>query len=383
MLIVASSNYVDALYDDLARVERARGDFLIVGFPEGHNMLPPNVAKMGSGYQAGNHSKYVENLYNLYGQAFAEVAPSIRDPKVRGRFGHVMAGYHALMHYWKVVISTSSSNSMVGVRARLIEYVDKNSRVVDLQFDPTAQPSLPFDPYSEDSSERRKIAHYLLLVASVDEGNVVGEADNARKLLVALHSVLRERLFVADEGAFREALAGLKISFPTRESGLIPNILASVNSFSLERAGDLVNYSKQFANPAALAEEIAMNVLRMGRTVGSTRKKTWMYLRWMVRSRPDLRLFDHFHPKDLFVPVDRNVARVAACLGRIPETRLNSLTWDDTVEVTNLARDLYPNDPARVDYPFFLLGRRLRSSIGLSEKSLLSVIDGAVSAVTS
>jgi hypothetical protein len=94
-----------------------------------------------------------------------------------------------------------------------------------------------------------------------------------------------------------------------------------------------------------------------------------MYLRWMVRGRPDLRLFNHLHTKDLFVPVDTNVARVAACLGRIPETHLNSLTWDDTVEVTNLARDLYPNDPARVDYPFFLLGRRLRSSIGLSEKS--------------
>jgi len=56
--------------------------------------------------------------------------------------------------------------------------------------------------------------------------------------------------------------------------------------------------------------------------------------------------------------------------------------WDDTVEVTNLARDLYPNDPARVDYPFFLLGRRLRSDIGVSEKSLLTAIDRAVSPVT-
>jgi hypothetical protein len=32
-------------------------------------------------------------------------------------------------------------------------------------------------------------------VASVDEGNVVGEADNARNLIVGIHSVLRERLF--------------------------------------------------------------------------------------------------------------------------------------------------------------------------------------------
>jgi hypothetical protein len=97
MLVVGSTNYVDAVYDDLARVERIQGNLRIVGFPEGRDMLPPNVAKMGSGYR--NHSKYVESLYNLYGQVFAEVGPSIVDPKVRGRFGHVMAGYHALMRY--------------------------------------------------------------------------------------------------------------------------------------------------------------------------------------------------------------------------------------------------------------------------------------------
>jgi uncharacterized protein (TIGR02757 family) len=168
------------------------------------------------------------------------------------------------------------------------------------------------------------------------------------------------------------------MQFQTREARLIPNILASVNSFSRDRAkGDLVNFSKQFTSPAALAEEIAMNVLRMGRTPGSTRKKTWMYLRWMVRERPDLRLFHHFHTKDLFVPLDRNVARVAACLGMIPEDHMNSLTWDDTVAVTDLARNIFPDDPAKVDYPFFLLGRRLRFTSSLSEASLASTIEGA------
>jgi hypothetical protein len=96
----------------------------------------------------------------------------------------------------------------------------------------------------------------------------------------------------------------------------------------------------------------------------------------MVRNRPDLRLFDHFHPKDLFVPVDRNIARVAACFGRIPEDRLNSLTWKDTLDVTDLARSLFPEDPVKVDYPFFLLGRRLRHSSSLSEASLLAAMRG-------
>jgi hypothetical protein len=265
---------------------------------------------------------------------------------------------------------------MADLRSSLIEYVNRKSHVVDLQFDPAGQPPLPFHPYSEDPPERRRIAHYLLLMASVDEGYVVGIADNARKLLAGLHSILREKLFSAGDGAFREALASLRPSFSARESGMIPDILGSVNSFLSDQAsGDLIDYSRRFVDPAALAEEIATNIRRMGRTPNSTRKKTWMYLRWMVRGRPDLRLFDHLHPRDLFVPVDRNVARVAVCLGRIPQDHLNSLTWNDTIEVTKLARDLFPDDPVRVDYPFFLLGRRLRSS--LSEGVLLSVINSA------
>lgn len=266
---------------------------------------------------------------------------------------------------------------MVDLHALLTKYVNSKSKVVDLQFDPTIPPSLPFDPYSEDPFERKKIAHYLLLVASLDEGNVIGEADNARKLLVRLHSVLREKLFSAADGVFHEALESLNTTFPAREGRLIPNILGSVNSFLMSRAnGDLINHSREFPDPAALAEEIAMNILRMGRTPGSTRKKTWMYLRWMVRGRPDLQLFDHFDPRDLFVPVDRNVAKVAVCAGRIPEDHLRSLTWNDTVEVTDLARSLFPDDPARVDYPFFLLGRKLRSTLRLSEESLVSAIEG-------
>jgi hypothetical protein len=62
-------------------------------------MPPPKIAGLGSGYH--DYSKYVAGLYHLYGDTFARVAPSIRDAEVRGRFGHVMAGYHALIHYLK------------------------------------------------------------------------------------------------------------------------------------------------------------------------------------------------------------------------------------------------------------------------------------------
>lgn len=263
---------------------------------------------------------------------------------------------------------------MVDLRSRLIEYVNSKSNVVDLQFDTNAQPSLSFDPYSADQRERKKITHYFLLVASVDEGNVVGEAGNARKLLVSLYSTMKDKLYSADEEAFQQELSTSK-RFPAREARLIPNILNSVNSFVANLAnGDLMSYSRRFDTPAPFAEKIAINILRMGGTIGSTRKKTWMYLRWMVRGRPDMQLFDHFNSKDLFIPVDRNVARVAVCVGRVPEAHLKSLTWEDTVQVTELARDLFPSDPAKIDYPFFLLGRKLRFSRELSERSLLSAI---------
>jgi len=261
------------------------------------------------------------------------------------------------------------------VRKLLIEYVNAKSNEVDLQFDPRLYPPLPYDPCSKDPRVQRKVAHYLLLVASLDEGNIVGEAGNARKLLVGCYSILKEELFTSDEDAFREACARLDMVFSTRKSRLIPSILGSVNSFVSNQArGDLVGYSKQFDRPFELAEQISRNIFQMGRTEGSSRKKTWVYLRWMVRSPPDLRVFDHMRPSDLFVPLDKNVARVAVCLNILPVERLGSLTWDDTVKVTEFARQLFPEDPARVDYPFFLLGRKLRGSSTLFENALISAM---------
>jgi len=264
---------------------------------------------------------------------------------------------------------------MLDLLSRLVKYVDEKSNVIDLQFDPQLHPPLPYDPYSTDPSVRKRLAHYLLLVASVDEGNVVGAAENARKLMVGCYSFLKEQLFSADQNMFREALENVRWKFEARESSLIPNILGSVNSFVSNQAqGDILSYSRRFASPFELAEQISMNILRMGRTAGSARKKTWMYMRWMVRGFPDLRLFHHLQPRDLFVPLDKNVARVAVCLNVIPEMKLASLTWDDVVQITSLARKLFPEDPAKVDYPLFLLGRRLSRSRDLSEAALISAI---------
>ncbi|RLI80300.1 hypothetical protein DRP04_08345 [Archaeoglobales archaeon] len=119
------------------------------------------------------------------------------------------------------------------------------SNVLDLQFDPNLKPKLPIDPYS-------------------------------------LLSRLREK---------------------------IPEILASVNRFVSEVAGgDLIGCSKRFGRPMDFVNVSAPSIVRMGKDKNSARKKAWMYMRWMVRDYPDLRIFDHFSPRDLFVPLDKNVA---------------------------------------------------------------------------
>jgi len=89
------------------------------------------------------------------------------------------------------------------------------------------------------------------------------------------------------------------------------------------------------------------------------KKKAWMYMRWMVRDYPDLKIFDHFSPKDLFVPVDRNVLKAAIYLGIIPYKKSLQPTWKDVEKITQFGRTLYPEDPVKIDYPLFLLGREL------------------------
>ncbi|HIP90321.1 MAG TPA: DUF2400 family protein [Candidatus Nanopusillus sp.] len=256
----------------------------------------------------------------------------------------------------------------------LKKFVEIHSHTPDLQFDPYIDPVIPIYPYSQDPRERRRTAHYLLLVASIDEGKIVGKSENARKLLVRLYQYFGEYLFkITDESVFKNVLDIITTNISLGEDWKeIPKILAGVNRFVMGRAGgDLINYSRMFQKPYNFVEEIGNNIPRMGKNNKLVRKKAWMYMRWMVRDYPDLRIFDHFSPEDLFVPLDRNVAKVAVCLGVLNKNKLNnskysknksknSLTWEDVVEVTEFARTLYPEDPAKVDYPFFLWEGTLR-----------------------
>jgi hypothetical protein len=139
-------------------------------------------------------------------------------------------------------------------------------------------------------------------------------------------------------------------------------VLISVNEFVKNRAAkDLIEYSKRFIKPEHFVEDLSRNIDRMG---GPHKDKAWVYMRWMVRPEPDLRIFSHYSPADLFVPLTPENANVATSLGLINSV-LPSLWRDENramrarQSITKFARQLFPEDPAKVDYPFFLLGRWL------------------------
>jgi hypothetical protein len=239
-----------------------------------------------------------------------------------------------------------------------------NSDIVDVQWDGRMSPRLLLNPYSEDREEKKVVAHYFLLVSSVLEDSVVGFSENARMLLIHLHKALGSRLFeITKPHLFDEKIRLCKFYGtlgPRRE--MISQILTSVNKFVKSEADkDLISYSQKFSKPKDFVEDLERNIERMS---ALHKDKTWVYMRWMVRPHPDLDIFAHFSPEDLYVPLTENNANVAASLGLIysvaPFLWKNDNAVKARAKITSFAKQLYPSDPSKVDYPFFLLGRWLK-----------------------
>lgn len=88
----------------------------------------------------------------------------------------------------------------------------------------------------------------------------------------------------------------------------------------------------------------------------SSCKRLCMYLRWMVRKDHcgvDLGIWDRIKMKDLMIPLDLHVGRVARSFGLIQRP---STDWQTVVELTEQMRQLDPKDPAKYDYALFALG---------------------------
>ena len=244
----------------------------------------------------------------------------------------------------------------------LTDYVNKNSNVQGLQWDQNMAMKLLFDPYAKSYSERKKIAHYFLLVASITETKLIGRAENSRGLMIQIHSFLGDDCFKPGQVEDFEKIVRKSGFFgqlgPSRDQ--IPRVLESVNRFVREVAeGDLIEYARRFVKPEDMVKEIGNNITRMG---GRYIEKTWIYMRWMTRPYPDLRIFSNFSPRDLYVPMTSCIRDVAFCLGLCSEPKED--WWDDIKKVehyrkrlTEFAKELFPEDPVKVDYPLYMLGR--------------------------
>ncbi len=248
----------------------------------------------------------------------------------------------------------------------LAKFVRTNTNVADIQWDRRMNPRLLFNPYSKDYEEKKNAAHYFLLSASILDDQMVGFSENARNLLINLHEKFgAPRLFeITKPHLFGEEI--VKYSFynylgPRKEA--IPETLAAVNIFVKFKAErDLIRYSLRFAKPKDFVEELTRSIERMR---GIHKDKAWTYMRWMVRPEPDLEIFKHFSPEDLMVPLTRENASVAISLGLINSTA--PYLWKDEtaalkaqLKITEYAKRIFPRDPAKADYPFFLLGRWLK-----------------------
>lgn len=191
----------------------------------------------------------------------------------------------------------------------LKEFVERNSNIMDLQFDPRIPPKLIINPWAEDYESKTRVAHYFLLVASIDERSVVARAENARFLVVELHKRYKDELFeIKEPERFRKQILECR---RFNEFGPLRNqiwdILSSVNRFVAEKARcDLIKFSKRFQQPREMVKEICRYVARMG---GPLQRKAWIYMRWMVRPKPDLRIFTNFSPEDLFIPITSQIAQ--------------------------------------------------------------------------
>ena len=261
----------------------------------------------------------------------------------------------------------------------LVEFINKNSNVVDVQWDRRMTPRLLFNPYSEKFEERKIAAHYFLLAASILDDTIVGYPENARMLLVYLHEAFGSTFFeIKKAHLFEEEI--VKADFyhdlgPNKKAA--SEIFAQINLFvKLKGERNLLQYAQKFTKPKGFIEDLAQNIPALA---GPHKDKLWIYMRWMVRPQPDLQIYDHFLPEDLYVPLTKENANVAASLGVI-ESASPSVWRDEKTasearqKLTDFAKRLFPQDPAKVDYPLFLLGRWLKQKT-LNRYTLKTALD--------
>ena len=89
----------------------------------------------------------------------------------------------------------------------------------------------------------------------------------------------------------------------------------------------------------------------------STCKRLNMFLRWMVRRDEmgvDFGIWKQIHPRQLLIPMDVHVERVARRLGLLERKQTD---WLAVLELTEALRRFDPEDPVKYDFALFGLGK--------------------------
>ncbi len=249
------------------------------------------------------------------------------------------------------------------IKPLLKDYVEKSAKSVELQWDPKITTfRLPFDPYS--AVEQEMCAHYFLQIAAIDTAKLVSRSENARALMIYIHKALGNDQFKQGQTEnFRKIIQEIDNFCKLGSSKeKIPEVLNTVNAYvdSIEGA-NLLKYAEKFVNPAEMVEDIGNNIPYMG---GQHIDHAWMYMRWMVRPYPDLNIFTNFSPRTLKIPLTSLIRNVAFCLGlcstRTADWSIPQKVEQEREQITRFAMDLFPADPAIVDYPFYVLGRWIK-----------------------
>ena len=87
------------------------------------------------------------------------------------------------------------------IKPLLINYVNRSAHVKCLEWDHQLSQKLLFNPYSDTEYDKRKIAHYFLLVASITETKLIGNAENSRELMIHFHRILQDGFFQIEEAS--------------------------------------------------------------------------------------------------------------------------------------------------------------------------------------
>ncbi len=97
----------------------------------------------------------------------------------------------------------------------------------------------------------------------------------------------------------------------------------------------------------------------------STCKRLNMFLRWMARRDKqgvDFGIWKRIHPRQLLMPLDVHVERVARRLGLLERKQVD---WAAVLELTDTLKRFDPEDPVKYDFALFGLGVLEKKTGGL------------------